>query len=1155
MFNDRSVFLSLVLLPYPISIKLGDGKVIVSTHEGPVPLGNEIIQALYVADFRVSLLSVSQLDRSGLRTAFQNRTCTVSRGPESDPEILFTGEIKNGIYVLDTTTAGTAAAAAAHISHNNSSNNGQLWHRRLGHINYDYLKALLPSISQPKELCDTCILAKHTRAAHRKTPATRATRPFELLHSDSCAILAPSFSGAMHYLLFIDDYTRWTFVCFLIHKTAENCTRAFKGILALIRTQYPKFCRIQRFRSDNGTGEYDNPTFREVLADNGIIFEPSPPYTQNMNGVSERMIQSLNTRARSMMIDADIPTQLWAEMINTASYLQKRSPSAALNGRTPYEVLHRALVDNSVAHDSTFHPPLDHLRRIGCVAYHRIPDDKFPNKAALKFTQRSKRCMMIGYSESTKIWKLWEPSKQGGRAFLSTDVIFVEAENAMAKPSDGEKNVPPFPLPDTMETDESGNNHESESVSQPDGMDIDDKLSERENDVQLEDTSRIEGGDVRFRDTSMISEKGDVHLEDTSRIEGGDVRFRDTSMISEKGAVQLEDTSEFRRNAADQQFSGVRVENRDHQNVCLNKSEIIAKRKSKKATRRDAIERNKRLLQRVHEELQREKVTDQAEVELAYNAQEIECGVEVYPTDPLTFQEALSSPLRNEWIQAMRDELRSLYTNHTWEVVADGRQKHTIGSKWVFRTKTNPDNSIRYKARLVIKGYSQVKDIDYKETYAPVSRLASLRVLLAFASENDWACDHMDVKTAFLNPKIDKDDVLMKLPELHGLGDISMFGIDLKGSQIVHLRKALYGLKQAPRLWFKEINTFLCSLGFVPSSVEPSLYLMASVIILLYVDDLLIFYKSRPDVAAVKEKLQNRYRMTDLGPLRRFLGLNIETNPTGYSLHQASYIENMLRRYSMEDAYEVATPIDPRISLELEHDDLDTSVDPKQYLAMVGSLMYAALGGRPDISYAVGLLSRFNADPRSRHLTAARRVLRYLKKTKDLKLIYRKGSGECLHGFVDASWANSKNRKSIGGYTFMLAGAAVSWGSKGQSLVALSTEEAEYTAFTEASREALWFRQLLQDINNRPGTDLSPETVLPTTILADNQAAIKHAKDEGISARTKHFDIRLQHTRDLQQQGIIDLRYIKSAENTADVLTKGLPIDAHQRHVKGLGLG
>ena len=242
----------------------------------------------------------------------------------------------------------------------------------------------------------------------------------------------------------------------------------------------------------------------------------------------------------------------------------------------------------------------------------------------------------------------------------------------------------------------------------------------------------------------------------------------------------------------------------------------------------------------------------------------------------------------------------------------------------------------------------------------------------------------MDVVTAFLHPKIDQPDIFMNLPELHDLGDLSEF--DLSGrNQVVRLRKALYGLKQSPRLWHKEIDSFLLSLDFTQSLAEPNLYLTNNVLILLYVDHLQLFFNCREKAEEIKGKLKEKYRMTDLGPTRRFLDMDIDTMESGFALYQTPYIESLLQRFKMTDAYGVDTPIDCNVSLEMTENDTDKLVDQIAYLAIVGSLMYAALGTRPDTSFAVSLLSSFNAKPRTRHLTAAKRVLRYLKKTKEQK--------------------------------------------------------------------------------------------------------------------------------------------------------------------------
>ena len=424
MFNCATLFLTLSPLPHPVPIRLGDGKIVTSTHEGLVPIGSLTVQALYVPTFKVCLLSVSCLDLSGLHAAFANRICTIYQVHNCRP--ILTGHLENGIYVhkirLGTSSPQLNALTAI------KTTPADVWHRRLGHINYDYVKALFPNKQQPKDPCNVCILSKQNRAIHRKSPADRAIQPFQLIHSDSCTVNTPSLSGSRYYLLFIDDFTLWTFVYFLNQKNAVTCTRAFNEMITYISTQYSSKYKVQRFRCDNGSGEYDNHLFRETLVENGISFEPSPPYTQNMNGVAERMIQTLNTRARSMMIDANIPIAFWAEMINTASYLQKRSPTVALEGRTPYEVLYQAIQGPTPEPN---HPSLHHLRRIGCVAYHRTPDEKFQNKTALKFGPRSTRCMLIGYTESSKIWKLWDIEKQ--RAIRSADVVSIEQENAMTE--------------------------------------------------------------------------------------------------------------------------------------------------------------------------------------------------------------------------------------------------------------------------------------------------------------------------------------------------------------------------------------------------------------------------------------------------------------------------------------------------------------------------------------------------------------------------------------------------------------------------------------------------------------------------------------------------------------------------------------------------
>ena len=544
--------------------------------------------------------------------------------------------------------------------------------------------------------------------------------------------------------------------------------------------------------------------------------------------------------------------------------------------------------------------------------------------------------------------------------------------------------------------------------------------------------------------------------------------------------------------------------------------------------------------------------------------------------DPNSFTEAWESPHQPLWKEAMVEEVKALQLNDTWELVDGGIpfDSNAIGSRWIFKTKEKPDGTTRYKARLVIKGYEQQYGIDYTETYAPVGRLDALRILLALAAEHALKLHHIDIVTAFLNPVLDQDDIFMLLPS-----GIQFTDSTLHESQVFRLRKALYGLKQAPRLWNKDVDSFLVSLGFVKSPAEPSLYnLRNSVYLLLYVDDMLLAYSDDKLFSDVLQQIKTKYRSTDLGPARRFLGLEItQLMSGGYRLSQEGYIHSILSRFGLTDANTVSTPLAKDIVLDSPATENDKVVNQRNYLSIIGSLMYAALGTRPDIAFTVTKLSQYNHEPRTSHLTAAKQVLRYLKSTSTYGLQFSRNENSGfqgpnkLIGFTDADWAgNPQDRKSISGYVFFL-GAPVSWKSKRQTIIATSTTEAEFSAYLEVSKQALWLRQLIEDIGYPGGLP----TTTPTkdyrsdkdqcssypvynhgciTIYSDSERAIATVKGEGVTTRNKHFDIRLLKSRELQQHQVVDFTFIPSELNKADGFTKGLTMARHGEFVKQLGL-
>jgi hypothetical protein len=481
--------------------------------------------------------------------------------------------------------------------------------------------------------------------------------------------------------------------------------------------------------------------------------------------------------------------------------------------------------------------------------------------------------------------------------------------------------------------------------------------------------------------------------------------------------------------------------------------------------------------------------------------------------------------------------------NHTPIQVPFGIK--TIGSRWVYRTKRNPDGTTRYKVRLVVKGWQQIQGVDYNETFAPVSKLTTLRLLLAMCSSHNWKVRHLDVVTAFLNPKIDNDNIYMELPD-------GMDWVDErtpKGAK-VRLLKSLYGLKQSPRLWYQAINAFLLSLGLKQSSADPNLYVKDRVLLLLYVDDILIVSTSddSPSSSAnqVITALKTKYKMSDLGEARCFLGLEINRDENGISLSQETYIDTMIKRFGMEDSRNVSNPLDPNVRLENE-ECKENPADRTLYLSLVGSLMYAALGSRPDISFAVSSLSRYNSAPLATHLTAAKQVLRYLKSTSAFRLHFPACS-KGLEGFTDSDWAGCRStRKSVRGSVFQINNGTISWKSKSQTVVALSTLEAEFIACSDGTREAVWLSRLEADMLNLPAAHKVP-------MACDNQGAIKFIKSGILKAKTKHIDVKHLHTHDEDKKGNVDFHYIESQNNLADIMTKPLPVPLHQELTRKLGI-
>lgn len=503
-------------------------------------------------------------------------------------------------------------------------------------------------------------------------------------------------------------------------------------------------------------------------------------------------------------------------------------------------------------------------------------------------------------------------------------------------------------------------------------------------------------------------------------------------------------------------------------------------------------------------------------------------------SDPQSVNEALSSSNAVQWKKAMDEEYSSLIKNKTWSLIDLPANRKALPSKWVFKTKTDlSGNIIRFKARLVIKGYAQKKGRDYEEVFSPVARYTTLRYLFALAARNGYEIEQMDAVSAFLQGEVDTEIYMMQ-PEMYE-----------QGSQVCYLHKSIYGLKQASRLWNSKLNTVLQEIGMYQSKTDPCVYYnnKKTTFIAVWVDDLILFTSEQTVKNTIKSMLKKYFEMKDLGKATQCLGLNITYDKNTVMLDQEKYIKEILTKFGMLDCKVAKTPVEVGLKFT---SSLEEKFDCP-YQQAIGSLLYLAQCTRPDISFAVNMLSRFNKEPKSEHWTAVKRIMRYLQGTKDLRLVYTKDGNKNITGYCDADWASDmSDRKSCTGNIFMFQGGAISWCSRKQQTVALSTAEAEYMAMSSATQEALWLRQLHVEL----GLQLDG----PVIIYSDNQSAIKLSSNDCYLPRSKHIDIRHHFLRDHVNDLHIKFCYCKGSEMVADILTKGTTVDKNLYCVHKMGL-
>ncbi|KAI3655721.1 hypothetical protein MP638_001418, partial [Amoeboaphelidium occidentale] len=541
---------------------------------------------------------------------------------------------------------------------------------------------------------------------------------------------------------------------------------------------------------------------------------------------------------------------------------------------------------------------------------------------------------------------------------------------------------------------------------------------------------------------------------------------------------------------------------------------------------------------------------------------------ESLPNEPSTFKEAIHSAHASQWRTAIQEELDSLLENKTWDIVDLPSGRKPIKSKWVFKLKRDSNGNIaRFKARLVAKGFSQQEGIDYQETFSPVVKFSSLRLLLAIAAKNDWEIQQIDFTTAFLNGNLD-EEIYLEVPE--------GYHSSATEAKVLKLNKSLYGLKQAPRQWNIALNTQLERLGFTRLVTDEAIYLKkhekSIIVITVYVDDMLIFSNNKNSIKSFIQDMKRSFKLKELGQVSYIIGLKVERDREArtISLSQRQYFVDMAKRFNISDMPPTFTPMQSSFHTQRQSNTSGES----QYSEAIGSLIYAMLGTRPDIAFAVGYLCRFTAKPTEEHWKAVKRVIGYLLTTKDVSLSYGPSDKEAsyyLTGYSDADFANDPiARKSTTGFVIMYYNGAVSWGSKRQHRVARSTTEAEYIALSSTAAEALWLQNILTELGEAHMSNVKvacKESVQGSdqpsskntnnksvTVYGDNTASIQLAKNPKFHNRTKHFEIDFHWIREQVKLGKISLSYLSTNDMLADALTKPLGKIKLDKFMNAIGL-
>jgi len=816
----------------------------------------------------------------------------------------------------------------------------QIWHARLGHptnstmrnlIKYGCLQDLTITTSdiQSNENCIGCIQGRFVPQGFKPILHRPIPAFLERINLDLCGPIDPPAGNNKYFMVIVDSSYRLLMVELL--PTRNLAIPKLANFINKMKTQHPDN-PIKSIRLDNAA-EFTSSLFEEFCSSLGIQLEFTVPYQHAQNGIAEAHIKRIQGMVKPMLMNSNLPASAWGHAVIHSQNLLNLRPIGKSN-ITPLEQL------------QGYPPSVKHLRPFGCAVF--VP---IPVVSRTKLGPQRRIAAYIGFI-SPAIIKFLELTT--GDMFTARFVDCIFNENSYP-PLGGDKidnNQRQLFFPNEWPTTKP-------IPEDPRTNQLNDEIYRI---LNLHSLMNTESNTINEIEKSMFKPAPPTPLGVSSPANESQPRKRPGRPFGSK-TKKVKSISEGDDNPSENQDDAKKVVENFHFNTSLGNANMYLTRSEHTLTAPTTF-----LIAAI--------IDDEEE------------------SDPNSYQDAKNSSSWPKWEKAMREELESLIERKVFGPIQEAPDGYTqVGNRWVFVRKRNEVGTIiRYKARLVAQGFSQRPGYDFDNTYSPVMDIISYRYLIALAVHFEMQLQLMDVVAAYLYGTID-EEIYMQVPD--GLKSLKTNNFK---SPVVRILRSLYGLKQSGRCWYLCLKEFLIKIGFTTTTTCPCIFIQANnsgtCIIAVYVDDLNIIGKGNI-IDETKYKLSHEFKMKDLGETKICIGIQIERTKSGIFIHQTNYVRKLLKKFHMHDSKPAKTPLTVRIlhpendiyGPKRKHEAILPHTFP--YLAAIGSLLYLANTTRPDISFAVSLLSRYSQEPTWRHWTGIKQILRYLKGTEDLGLHYR----------------------------------------------------------------------------------------------------------------------------------------------------------------------